>query len=92
VSEGGQFLLSLDIRYSAATLIEMLREDSPSEPVAPNETNGWTTRILSTTIESLAVLDLCPRDLSPRTLYNWYLEAKKAGVFSNTPPFSAYTA
>jgi hypothetical protein len=70
----------------------MLHEAHPDEAVAPNEANGWTTPILETAIAWLATLQLCGSDTPARTVYNWYLEGKKHGALSDTPPFSTYTA
>jgi hypothetical protein len=68
------------VRRSAAQLVQMYRQVRPSEAFAPNEMNGWTTPILEDAIVWLRALDLCD-DVTPRVLYVWYSDAKKAGVF-----------
>ncbi len=82
------------IRRSAATLVQMLSEDHPEEPLAPNEMNGWTTPILETAIEWLKTLGLCDgaHPIRPRTLYGWWLENRKATASENTPSYSTDTA
>ena len=52
------------------------------EPFAPNEDNDWTTPILQEASEWLVALGLCER-INARTLYGWYLDAKKAGALSS---------
>ncbi len=70
------------MRRSAANLVEMLIEDRPDEPFAPHEDNDRTTPILRDAIEWLVALDLCER-IDERTLYRWYLDAKKTGALSS---------
>ena len=70
------------VRHSAATLLQMLIQDHQGEAFAPNDTNDWTTPILQEAIDWLVTLRLCER-ISPRTLYDWYQEAKKAGVLES---------
>jgi hypothetical protein len=62
------------VKSSAASLVQMLREDRPNEPWAPNESNDWSTPILRDAIEVLAALRLCDW-IGPRTLYDWCLKA-----------------
>ena len=67
------------IRRSAAQLVQLSRQARPSEAFAPNAMNDWTTPILEAAIVWLRALDLC-HDLTPRVLYKWYSDAKRAGV------------
>ena len=73
------------VRYSAATLVEMLHEARPEEPLAPNEMNGYSTRILDDAIKQLVALGLC-EPIDQRTLYTWYLAYKKTLTTLTTPP------
>jgi hypothetical protein len=65
------------VQKSAATLVSMLREDQPDEPVAPTEHNAYTTPILQEAISWLVALGICDR-IDTRTLYKWYREHRAA--------------
>ena len=73
------------VRNSAATLVEMLHEDRPHEPIAPHEHNGWTTPILEDAIRWLVALKLC-EPVDTRTIYRWYLDGRAT---QSGPPSSA---
>lgn len=72
------------VRYSAATLVQMLHEARLNEPLAPNEMNGYSTLILDDAIQQLVTLGLC-EPIDPRTLYTWYLAQKKAATTPTSP-------
>jgi hypothetical protein len=69
------------VRRSAAQLVEVCRQERPLEAFAPNDMSGWTTPILEKAIIWLRALELCA-NVTPRVLYTWYCEAKKAGAFT----------
>ncbi len=54
------------VRNSAATLVQMLHQNRPDEPLAPNEMNGYTTPILEDAILWLVTLGLCERSRGRR--------------------------
>lgn len=64
------------VRNSAASLVQMLHDARPDEPVAPTHDNNWTTPILADAIEWLIALGLCER-IDARTVYQWYLASKR---------------
>lgn len=70
------------VRNSAATLVQMLHEARPAEPLAPNEANEYSTPITEEAIHWLVTLGLCDR-IDTRTLYRWYRAAKKDEVHSS---------
>jgi hypothetical protein len=72
------------VMNSAAALVSMLHEDRPDEPLAPNEMNGWTTRILEEAIRWLVTLGLC-NPIDSRTLYKWCLAQKKTATTPSLP-------
>jgi hypothetical protein len=61
------------VQKSAATLVQMLSEVHPDEPLAPTEHNGYTTPLLEEAISWLVTLGIC-HAITGRTLYKWYLE------------------
>lgn len=71
------------VMHSAAALVSMLREARPDEPLAPTDSNGYSTPIINDAIRQLVTLGLC-ESIDPRTLYTWYLAQKKTA----TPPTS----
>ncbi len=66
------------LRNSAGSLVQMLREEFPEKPVAPNETNNWTTDILETAKAWLVALSLCPPEITCRTIYEWHKAAERS--------------
>jgi hypothetical protein len=69
------------VRYSAAALVQMLIEQRPDEPFAPNAANNYTTGIMSDAIQWLVGLGLCGW-IGQRTLYDWYREALAADALA----------
>lgn len=72
------------VKNSAAALVQMLHEEFPDEPLAPNAMNRWRTRILKTAIAWLATLGLCDSTILPRTVYDWYRRVRVDGPLPNT--------
>jgi hypothetical protein len=72
------------VRYSAATLVQVFHEKHPGEVFAPNASNNYTTPILREVTRWLFALGLCPW-IGPRTLYDWYCEARDAGALEPLP-------
>lgn len=75
------------LRRSAVTLLQVVREQDPSVPIAPHHHNQWTTPILDTAIAWLAALGLVDdaHPIQPRTLYAWYLEDRDPSENQGTP-------
>jgi len=68
------------VRRSAASLITMLREDSPDEPFSPTERSGSSSKILDTAHAWLTAAGLFEgvEPVSPSRLYDWYRETRRA--------------
>ena len=66
------------LRFSAAALVHMLREDHPDADRSLGDWNKWTAPIFKKAAQDLERLGLC--HVTPRTLYDWCLEARKARV------------
>jgi hypothetical protein len=73
------------VKYSAAHVVQMLHEDRPKEPLAPTQHNSHTTPILDDALCWLETLGLC-KGITARTLYDWYVEARKAGALEPASP------
>ena len=75
------------LRRSAVTLLQVVSEQFPDQPIAPHHFNEWTTPTLDTAIAWLAALGLvdAAHPVRPRTLYEWYREHRDPSGNTGTP-------
>jgi hypothetical protein len=75
------------LRRSAATLVQVVNEQSPDQPIAPHHFNEWTTPTLETAIAWLTALGMVDpaHPVRPRTLYEWYREHRDPSANTSTP-------